>query len=89
MKKVIVIGGGAGGLMAAIEAGRTGAQVTILEKANRVGKKLLKPETDAAIFRMKTYLRRVITARSSLHRCLVLSPAANCALFTKASALLR
>ena len=42
MKKVIVIGGGAGGLMAAIEAGRTGAQVTILEKANRVGKKLLK-----------------------------------------------
>lgn len=39
---VAVIGGGAGGLCAAIAAGRAGANVVILEQANRVGKKLLK-----------------------------------------------
>ena len=41
-RSVAVVGGGAGGLCAAVAAARAGAQVTILEKANRVGKKLLK-----------------------------------------------
>ena len=41
-KRILVIGGGAGGLAAAVAAARSGADVTILEKANRVGKKLLK-----------------------------------------------
>ncbi len=41
MKKVLVIGGGASGLVAAIFAAREGGQVTILEKTNRVGKKIL------------------------------------------------
>ena len=40
--RVLVIGGGAGGLAAAVAAAENGASVTILEKANRVGKKLLK-----------------------------------------------
>ena len=40
--RVAVIGGGAGGLCAAIAAGRSGADVTIYEMSNRVGKKLLK-----------------------------------------------
>ena len=40
--RVLVIGGGAGGLAAAAAAAGGGAGVTILEKANRVGKKLLK-----------------------------------------------
>jgi predicted Rossmann fold flavoprotein len=40
-KHVIVIGGGAAGLVAAIAARRQGANVTILEKNPRVGKKLL------------------------------------------------
>ncbi len=40
-KRVIVIGGGAAGLMAALAACRQGAQVTLLEKNPRVGKKLL------------------------------------------------
>lgn len=40
-KKVIVIGGGASGLMAAIAAATEGAEVTILEHMDRVGKKLL------------------------------------------------
>lgn len=41
-RSVLIIGGGAGGLAAAVAAGRAGAAVTILESANRVGKKLLK-----------------------------------------------
>ena len=41
-RRVLVIGGGAGGLAAAVAAAGDGADVTILEKANRVGKKLLK-----------------------------------------------
>lgn len=40
-KTVIVIGGGASGLMAAIIAARNGADVKILEQMNRVGKKIL------------------------------------------------
>lgn len=39
--KVIVVGGGASGMMAAIIAKRKGASVTILERNDRVGKKLL------------------------------------------------
>lgn len=39
--KVCVIGGGASGMVAAISAARAGAQVTILEKNDRLGKKLL------------------------------------------------
>ncbi|MDO4297474.1 MAG: NAD(P)/FAD-dependent oxidoreductase [Lachnospiraceae bacterium] len=41
MKRVIVAGGGASGLMAAITAARNGAAVTILESMERAGKKLL------------------------------------------------
>lgn len=41
MNDVAVIGGGASGMMAAITAARYGAKVTIFEKNDRVGKKLL------------------------------------------------
>lgn len=40
-QSVIVIGGGASGLMAAIWAARAGASVTVLEHMDRVGKKIL------------------------------------------------
>ena len=40
MKRVVVIGGGAAGLMAAVIAGREGAKVTLLEKMIYVGKKM-------------------------------------------------
>ncbi len=40
-KKVLVIGGGASGLAAAIWTARSGASVTIIEHTSRVGKKLL------------------------------------------------
>lgn len=38
---MIVLGGGAAGLMCAIEAGRRGRRVLVLEGSNRVGKKIL------------------------------------------------
>ncbi|CUH96232.1 hypothetical protein P22_2321 [Propionispora sp. 2/2-37] len=41
MKRVVVIGGGAAGLMAAVSAAEHGAAVTILEKMATVGRKLL------------------------------------------------
>ncbi len=43
MKKrhVIIVGGGASGLVAAISAAREGAKVTIVEQKDRVGKKIL------------------------------------------------
>lgn len=40
-KRVIVAGGGAAGMMAAVSAARVGARVTILEKNPRIGKKIL------------------------------------------------
>jgi predicted Rossmann fold flavoprotein len=41
MQRVLVVGGGAAGMMAAISAKNHGAEVTILERNNRVGKKIL------------------------------------------------
>ncbi len=41
MLKVVVIGGGAAGMLAAISARSCGAEVTILERNNRIGKKIL------------------------------------------------
>ena len=38
---VIILGGGAAGLMCAIEAGKRGRSVAVLERAGRIGKKIL------------------------------------------------
>lgn len=38
---VIVLGGGAAGLMCAMEAGKRGRRVAVLERADRIGKKIL------------------------------------------------
>lgn len=40
-KEIVIIGGGASGLMAGITAARNGGRVTILEHKDRVGKKIL------------------------------------------------
>ncbi len=39
MPKVLIVGGGAAGMMAAISAKINGAEVVVLERNNRVGKK--------------------------------------------------
>ncbi|MGH7820500.1 MAG: NAD(P)/FAD-dependent oxidoreductase [Candidatus Binatia bacterium] len=39
-KDVVVLGGGAAGLLCAIEAGKRGRQVVVLERAERIGKKI-------------------------------------------------
>ena len=41
MRQVLIIGGGASGLMAAVSAARAGAKVTVLEQNKQAGKKLL------------------------------------------------
>lgn len=41
MKKVTVIGGGPAGMMAAVQAAANGAEVTLLERNNKLGKKLM------------------------------------------------
>ncbi|CQR74331.1 tricarballylate dehydrogenase [Sporomusa ovata DSM 2662] len=41
MKQVLIIGGGAAGLMAAVSAAQHGAKVTILEKMKGIGRKIL------------------------------------------------
>jgi len=38
---VVILGGGAAGLMCAIEAGKRGRRVAVLERAGRIGKKIL------------------------------------------------
>lgn len=40
-KRVIIVGGGASGLVAAITAARNGAEVTIIEQKEKLGKKIL------------------------------------------------
>ncbi|MBQ7433242.1 MAG: NAD(P)/FAD-dependent oxidoreductase, partial [Lachnospiraceae bacterium] len=40
MKEVIVIGGGAAGMMAALQSAKSGCQVTLLEKNEKLGKKI-------------------------------------------------
>lgn len=40
-KQILVVGGGASGMMAAIVASRNGSEVIILERNNRIGKKIL------------------------------------------------
>src|SRR5713226_693632 len=38
---VIILGGGAAGLLCAIEAGKRGRRVAVIERADRIGKKIL------------------------------------------------
>ncbi len=53
MQKVIVIGGGAAGIMAAIAAKERGANVTLLEKISKSAKRSLLPVRGAATLPMQ------------------------------------
>lgn len=63
-KRVIVVGGGAAGMMAAVSAGRLGAEVTILEKNPRVGKKYRLPETGGATSLTSIPILHIITVKT-------------------------
>lgn len=61
-KNVVIIGGGASGLMAAIWASRLGAAVTVLERTINRAESFLRPETDGVILPIVIRMHRA-TAR--------------------------
>ena len=71
MKQVIVIGGGAAGMMAALQSARSGCQVRLIEKNEKLGKKIYITGkgrcnvTNAGD--METLFRNVITNRKFLY----------------------
>lgn len=74
MKRVIVVGGGASGLMAACAAARNGNAVTLIEKNEKLGKKIyitgkgrgnVTNDTD-----VRTFLENVVTNPKFLQSCL-------------------
>ena len=72
MKRVIVIGGGAAGMMAAYEAAVCGASVTLLEKNEKLGKKLFitgkgRCNVCNAAPEMETLFQNVCTNRKFLY----------------------
>ena len=56
MQDIVVIGGGASGLVAAITAARKGKKVTILEKNNIIGKKILVTGNGRNIIEVKIHI---------------------------------
>jgi 1-hydroxycarotenoid 3,4-desaturase len=81
--RVVVIGGGVGGLTAAIDLARRGAQVTLLERAATPGGKMRQLEVDGAaidagptVFTMRWIFEQLFAdAGDSLERRLALAPA--------------
>ena len=70
---VVVVGGGAAGLVAAIMAARNGAKVLILEHNEVPGKKILATETVNVIIQIKCRVWTNITDRTLLLLHLYLS----------------
>ena len=60
---VIILGGGAAGLMCAIAAGSRGRRVIVLEASNKIGKKISKKEPRTSPVSMDTLQYRYPTAR--------------------------
>jgi len=60
---VIIIGAGAAGLMCAIEAGKRGRRVVVLEHNSSVGERFASPVADGATLRTSTQIRLVIFHR--------------------------
>ena len=56
-KHIIVIGGGAAGMFAAVTAARAGARVTLLEKNGKLGKRSISQARDAVISQTTADLR--------------------------------
>ena len=62
MSNVIIIGGGAAGMMAAITAARNNNKVTLIEKNEKLGKKLLLQERADVILPMPGMKKIYLTA---------------------------
>ena len=60
MNKVIIVGGGAAGMMAAISASKEGKKACILEKNEKLGKKLLLQEKADVILQMPVRRRNFL-----------------------------
>jgi len=72
---VIILGGGAAGLMCAMAAGRRGRRVLVLERANKVGKKILMSGGAGAA----VILRTSVASRRSLFLRTPISVSPHCA----------
>ena len=76
MSNVIVVGGGAAGMMAAIAAAKCGHNVTLLEKNEKLGKKLFITGkgrcnvTNGADMDVKNSCTVLFTALT-IHRCVI------------------
>ena len=53
MRKVLVIGGGAAGMMAAVTAAKNGGQVLFSRKMKSLGRRFLSQEKDGATLQMQ------------------------------------
>lgn len=70
MKKIAVIGGGAAGMMAAVTAAKNGGAVTIYEKNDRIGKKILATGNGKCNFSNKDFsVEYYYGDREKLSRC--------------------
>jgi flavin-dependent dehydrogenase len=61
---IIIIGGGASGMIAAISARRLGAEVLILERNSRIGKKFWRREMDAVIILILIRISNILTVKT-------------------------
>ena len=71
MAKILIIGGGAAGMAAAVFLGEKNHQVHLFEKNEKLGKNCLLPEKDAAILpipvTMKRFFKSVVTNAKFLY----------------------
>jgi len=65
---VLVLGAGAAGLLCAIEAGKRGRRVAVLERADRIGKKILISGGGAVISPISIAARKISFPRTNISR---------------------
>lgn len=68
-KKVGIIGGGASGLVAAIGAARNGAEVTVIEHMDRVGKRSFLQATAGVILPITKWKKTATAAAGRIFLC--------------------
>lgn len=61
MAKILIVGGGAAGMAAAVFLGEKNHQVHLFEKNEKLGKNCLLPEKDAAILPIPVTMKRSLS----------------------------